>query len=102
MAPTTKPKIDADLIAAEGAATGPAEPTAARSPRPATKLSQVLILLQREAGATIPELAEATGWQAHTVRGALSGMIAKKLAHSVTSEKIDGRGRVYRIVPKTA
>jgi hypothetical protein len=39
----------------------------------------------------------ATGWQAHSVRGAISGALKKKLGLEVTSEKIDGRGRVYRI-----
>ena len=39
----------------------------------------------------------ATGWQQHTVRGALAGSITKKLSRALFSEKIEGRGRVYRI-----
>ena len=39
---------------------------------------------------------EATGWQPHSVRGALSGVMSKKLGHNVTSAK-EERGRVYRI-----
>jgi hypothetical protein len=48
-------------------------------------------------GATITELTEATGWQAHPVRGAISGTLKKKLGYTVTSEKVESRGRVYRI-----
>jgi hypothetical protein len=39
----------------------------------------------------------ATGWQAHSARGAMSGALGKKLGLVVTSAKEDGRGRVYRI-----
>ncbi len=102
MAPTRKPKTDAAETAVETETTAPADPATAPNPRPATKLAQVLALLQRDDGATIAELAEATGWQAHTVRGALSGVIAKKLGHTVTSEKTEGRGRVYSIGTKRA
>jgi predicted ArsR family transcriptional regulator len=94
MAPTRKPKTDAAEIAVEAETAAPVEQAPAPNPRPATKLAQVLALLQRDDGATIAELAEATGWQAHTVRGALSGVIAKKLGHTVTSEKVAGLGRV--------
>ena len=53
-------------------------------------------LLEREAGATIAEIMTATGWQQHTVRGALAGSIAKKLGRTLSSDKVEGRGRVYR------
>ena len=39
----------------------------------------------------------ATGWQSHTVRGAMAGALKKKLGFELTSEKVDERGRVYRI-----
>ena len=55
-------------------------------------------LLARKNGATIEEAVKATGWQAHSVRGAISGGLKKKLGMTVTSEKIEGRGRVYRVV----
>jgi hypothetical protein len=42
-------------------------------------------------------MTEATGWQAHSVRGALSGIIGKKLGLKVVSEKLADRGRVYRL-----
>ena len=54
-------------------------------------------LLKRKEGATIGEVTDVTGWQAHSVRGAISGMLKKKLGLHVTSEKVEGRGRVYRI-----
>lgn len=57
----------------------------------------LLGLLRRPEGATVAEMQEATGWQPHSVRGALSGLIGKKLGHKVASTKEDGRGRVYRI-----
>ena len=57
----------------------------------------LLELLQRPEGATIADMQDATGWLPHSVRGALSGVVAKKLGHVVTSTKEEGRGRVYRI-----
>jgi hypothetical protein len=66
-------------------------------PRKGTKLSQLIELLQRKTGATIEEAAKATGWQHHSVRGAISGALKKKLGLVVTSSATDGRGRVYRI-----
>jgi len=40
---------------------------------------------------------EATGWQPHTVRGALAGALKKRLGLTIVSEKLEGRGRVYRL-----
>jgi hypothetical protein len=57
----------------------------------------ILRLLERPEGATIIDMAEATGWQPHSVRGALSGVIGKKLGLKVTSEKLPERRRVYRV-----
>ncbi len=54
-------------------------------------------LLQAPEGATMDAIIAATGWQAHTVRGAMSGALGKKLGLVVTSAKQEGRGRVYRI-----
>jgi len=54
----------------------------------------MIAMLQRKTGATI---GEATGWQQHTVRGAFAGVLRKKLGFTIVSEKVDGRGRVYRI-----
>ena len=38
----------------------------------------------------------ATGWQPHTVRGAFAGALKKRLGFTIVSEKVEGRGRVYR------
>jgi Protein of unknown function (DUF3489) len=43
---------------------------------------------------------KATGWQPHSVRGAISGALKKKLGLAVASDKVEGRGRVYRIAAK--
>jgi hypothetical protein len=48
-------------------------------------------------GATIKEIMAATGWQSHTVRGAMAGALKKKLGLEVTSEKVEDRGRVYSL-----
>ncbi|MGS4947614.1 DUF3489 domain-containing protein [Meridianimarinicoccus sp. RP-17] len=69
----------------------------ARTPRKGTKQAKLIEMLRAEGGATIDEIVAATGWQAHTVRGAMSGALKKKLGLTVTSEKVEGRGRCYRI-----
>jgi hypothetical protein len=66
--------------------------------RPGTKQALLINLLKRKRGATIAEIVEATGWQPHSVRGAISGALKKKLGLTVTSEPTGKRGRVYRIV----
>lgn len=63
---------------------------------PQTKIATLIAMLRREGGASIDEMAEATQWQVHSVRGALSGILKKKLGLEVTSEKVEDRGRVYR------
>lgn len=68
-----------------------------RTPRAGTKQAALIAMLRAPEGATIAEITTATGWQAHTVRGAMAGALKKKLGLEVSSEKIEGRGRVYRI-----
>jgi hypothetical protein len=57
------------------------EPGAPRKPREGTKQEQVLAMLRRPEGATVAQIAEATGWAAHTVRGFFAGL--KKKGHAV-------------------
>jgi hypothetical protein len=71
--------------------------TAPRRTRADSKQAQLVEMLKRVEGATIEEVVSAFGWQPHTVRGAIAGALKKKLGLDVTSEKIEGRGRVYRI-----
>jgi len=54
--------------------------------------------LKRPSGATIDEIVTATGWRSHSVRGAMAGALKKKLGLTITSEKDETRGRVYRII----
>jgi hypothetical protein len=77
----------------------PAAPTAARmgKVREGTKQAALIGMLRRTEGATIAEIVAATGWQPHTVRGAFAGALKKRLGLAVASEKVEGRGRVYRI-----
>ena len=69
----------------------------ARAPRTGTKQAMLIEMLRAEGGATIDEIVEALGWRAHTVRGALAGALKKKLGLTITSEKVEGRGRVYSL-----
>ena len=63
-----------------------------------TKQQIMIDLLSRAEGASIPELMEATGWQQHTVRGALSGTLKKRLGLEIESIKTSGSDRTYRIL----
>jgi hypothetical protein len=69
----------------------------ARTPRAGTKQETLIAMLRAEGGATIDEMAAATGWAAHSIRGVLSGALKKKLGLAVTSEKVAGRARRYRL-----
>lgn len=69
----------------------------ARTPRTGTKQAKLIEMLRTEGGATIDEMVAALDWRPHTVRGALAGALKKKLGLTVTSEKVEGRGRCYRI-----
>lgn len=68
-----------------------------RTTREGTKQAVLIELLKRPEGATLPQMTEATGWQVHTVRGAMAGALKKKLGLEITSEKQTGTDRVYRI-----
>ena len=61
-----------------------------------TKQAQLVALMRRPQGATIDEIATAAGWQNHSVRGAISGALKKRLGLTITSGK-EKRGRVYRV-----
>ena len=78
-------------------AAGPIAAKQGSSPRAGSKLAVLIDLLRQPTGATIPDIMEATNWQAHSVRGAISGALKKKLGLSIVSEATKDRGRVYRI-----
>ena len=73
---------------------------AATPPKPRarenSKQATVVQMLQRPEGATIAQICEATGWQAHTVRGTFAGALKKKLGLTIVSDKVKGEERVYR------
>jgi hypothetical protein len=53
-------------------------------------------MLQSQKGATIPAMMKATGWQQHSVRGFLAGVVRKRLKLKLDSKRVDGE-RVYRV-----
>lgn len=85
--PKRKSKRDADAASAVG--------------RGKTKHDQILKMLRTRRGAKIAAIARVTGWQPHSVRGFLAGVVKKKLGLSIASEKTSS-GRVYRIVEMKA
>ena len=88
-----RPRRKGKAAAAEKSA-APSSPV--RQPRACTKQELLIAMLTRPEGATVPEVVAATGWQPHTVRGAFAGALKKKLGLEIRSDKVDGRGRVYR------
>jgi hypothetical protein len=70
------------------------EPRAEPANKPPSKLDQVEALLRAGTGASIAEIMAATGWQQHSVRGAMAGAL-KKRGLEITSDKVDGMRR-YR------
>jgi Protein of unknown function (DUF3489) len=72
-------------------------PQTAHTPRPGSKREQVLQLLKRPNGATLDEIANATGWQRHTVRGFIAGTLKTKLELEVESFKTEAGQRSYRL-----
>jgi hypothetical protein len=61
-----------------------------------SKQAHVLSMLRSAAGATIAAMMQATGWQQHSVRGFLAGVVRKRLKLKLTSKKVDGT-RIYQI-----
>ena len=68
--------------------------------RRGTKTAKILALLRRPAGASLSELKKATGWQAHSVRGFLSGAVKKKMGLRIDSAPRDHGERAYRVASK--
>jgi len=77
-----------------------AAPKTAKAPKPG-KIDKIIAMMRRPKGATINDLTKATTWQAHSVRGAISGTLRKKQGLNVVSEK-SGDVRLYRIADKAA
>lgn len=97
---STAPAGATDAPSEEPAPDAPTETETApktRTPREGTKQATLIAMLRAPDGATIEEIIAATGWQSHTVRGAMAGALKKKLGLEVTSEKVEDRGRVYKL-----
>jgi Protein of unknown function (DUF3489) len=77
------------------------KPIVHHNTRAKSKQAAVVTLLNRPQGATIAAIIEATGWQSHSVRGFLAGVVRKKLGLTLDSEKTDGE-RVYRVIEPQA
>ena len=65
--------------------------------RQGSKTAKVLDMVKRSGGATLKELTKATGWQAHSVRGLLSGALGTKMGLTVKSTKAEGGERRYSV-----
>jgi len=113
-ATTEKPKPGKKArVAPRGAHVGLAKPKAAKKAkapkkapkaakkadgaRDGSKAAKILDLLKRPEGVTLKELMKATSWQAHSVRGFLSGTVGKKLGLAVTSTKAEDGERTYSV-----
>jgi hypothetical protein len=100
-----KARTSARVTSAPGVA---GEPSEKPTPRPGTKQAQMIEMLKRPEGATVEEIAAATGWQHHTIRGAISGALKKKLGLTVEATRTrevgpnkagaKGSSTVYRLV----
>ncbi|MFN4342890.1 MAG: DUF3489 domain-containing protein [Azonexus sp.] len=87
------PELEADVAAAEASWAKDAKPRTRQN----SKQAEVIRMLQRPEGATVRQICEATGWQAHTVRGTFAGAFKKKRGLTIVSDKPQGGERVYRI-----
>jgi hypothetical protein len=94
MAPKTKPNPRTKHLKSN---TKKGAPRASRSNRGTTKHDRVLGLLRTKHGTTIAAISKTTGWQPHSVRGFLAGVVKKTLGLFLVSEKTKS-GHIYRIV----
>jgi len=92
----SRASAEATVVAAPRAISAAKRKNALQSTRE-TKLAGLVTMLREKRGASLDRLMKATGWRKHSVRGAISGAVKKKLGLKVVSEKTDG-GRIYRIV----
>ncbi len=77
---------------------GSANPRSPKKPaRTSSKQARMITMLKRDSGATIEQLTKALDWQPHSVRGAISGLLKKKLGLKVTSKKNPAGVLIYRI-----
>lgn len=92
VAPPALPEAHTEPAVAAEASFAEAKPVRTREN---SKQATVVAMLKRSEGATIQQIADATGWQCHTLRGALAGVLKKKLGLVITSAKAAGGPRTY-------
>ena len=92
-APQAAPVAPKKAKAAKAATAKDATPT----PRDGSKKAIVLDMLKRPDGATLADIMSATGWQAHSVRGFISGSLGKKMGLTVESFKRSDGVRAYKV-----
>jgi len=88
---------DSNILNVEHTCEGFSPPTATSRRIQLSKADKLLKLLRSKRGATIDQLQSASGWQAHTVRGFLSGTVKKKLGLTLVAETNENGARRYRI-----
>ena len=93
LAPTPAPSVEKKPKAAKATLATNDAPTA----RDGSKKAEVLDLLRRPTGATLAEIMTTTGWQAHTVRGFISGTLTNKMGLTVESRRGEDKVRTYRV-----
>ena len=77
-------------------------PSSVKQPeRTETKQGRIVAMLRAPSGVTIDAMMHATGWQQHSVRGFLAGVVRKKFGFNLVSAATEG-GRLYRITDRTA
>ena len=91
----SSPSSKVPVIAAKPSLSAPDDTTSPKAD-PGSKQSRVIAMLQSPTGATIAAMMKTTGWQQHSVRGFLAGVVRKRLKLKLSSKKVDGN-RVYRI-----
>jgi len=79
----------------------PLPSSAKQTGRTETKQARILAMLRAPSGVTIDAMMHATGWQQHSVRGFLAGVVRKKHGFNLVSAATEG-GRFYRITDRTA
>lgn len=94
-APARRPAVKAP---AHSRSRQPAPPAAvAPAAGSASKQAQLIALLRSPSGATLPQMTQLTGWQPHTVRGTISGVLRKRLGLTVACSLSEAGVRTYRI-----
>jgi hypothetical protein len=98
---TEKRKAATKLKAAAKPAVGRHRSSTPQISHPRSKQARIITMLRAPSGATIDAMVQATGWQQHSVRGFLAGVIRKRLGLNLVSAAAES-GRIYRITDRTA